>query len=48
MRSLIGDLCIVLGSALVLTGVWWMYPPAALIVGGLCGLAAGAKLYGAI
>lgn len=32
--SVLFDLLAATGFALMLTGLWWIYPPAALIVGG--------------
>lgn len=29
------DVLLVTGTALVVSGLWWIYPPAALIVGGM-------------
>jgi hypothetical protein len=48
MRTIIADCCLLIGAGLALAGLWWIYPPAALLVGGLSLLALGARLYGAV
>ena len=48
MRTIIADTCLVVGAGLALAGLWWIYPPAALVVSGLSLLALGARLYGAL
>lgn len=37
----IGDALLLTGAALVVIGVWWIWPPAALIVGGVALAALG-------
>jgi fatty acid desaturase len=48
MRTTIADTCLVLGAGLALAGLWWIFPPAALLICGLSLLAIGARLYGAL
>jgi hypothetical protein len=33
--SVVADLCALAGVACILTGVWWLFPPAAVILAGL-------------
>lgn len=43
MRKFLDQLLILAGVALVTTGLWWIYPPIALVVLGM--IFAGAGLY---
>ncbi len=45
MKSFLDEFLILAGVTLVTTGLWWIYPPIALIVLGLIFLAAGLYLF---